>query len=67
MNKITIYEPNQRAKIGWIRTWIILTRNVIDSWELIIQLFKRDFLMSYKKSFLGMSWLIITPLMGIIS
>jgi len=67
LDKITIYEPNQRAKIGWIRTWIILIRNVIDSWELIIQLFKRDFLMSYKKSFLGMSWLIITPIMGILS
>jgi lipopolysaccharide transport system permease protein len=67
MNKIVIYEPNQRARIGWIRTWIILTRNVIDSWELIIQLFKRDFLMSYKKSFLGMGWLIITPIMGILS
>ena len=66
-SKLIIYEPNQRAKIGWIRTWIILTRNVIDSWELIFQLFKRDFLMSYKKSFLGMGWLIITPIMGILS
>jgi len=65
--KITVYEPNQRARIGWFRTWGIMVRNIVDSWELIIQLFKRDFLMSYKKSFLGMSWLIITPLMGIIS
>lgn len=65
--EITVYEPNQRARIGWFRTWGILIRNIVDSWELIIQLFKRDFLMSYKKSFLGMSWLVITPLMGIIS
>lgn len=65
--EITVYEPNQRARIGWFSTWGILIRNIVDSWELIIQLFKRDFLMSYKKSFLGMSWLIITPLMGIIS
>ena len=67
MLKTTIYEPNYRAKTGWIKTWIILVKNIIDSRELIMQLFKRDFLMSYKKSFLGMSWLIITPIMGIIS
>ena len=67
MNDQNIYEPNQRAKVGWVKTWIILVRNVIVSRELIFQLFKRDFLMSYKKSFLGTSWLIITPLMGIIS
>lgn len=67
MNKITIYEPNQRAKMGWIRSWGILFKNIYDSRELILQLFKRDFLMSYKKSFLGMSWLLITPIMGIVS
>jgi len=67
MSKITIYEPNYRAKTGWIKTWIIMIRNIINSRELIMQLFKRDFLMSYKKSFLGMSWLVIAPIMGIIS
>lgn len=44
-----------------------MIRNIINSRELIMQLFKRDFLMSYKKSFLGMSWLVIAPIMGIIS
>ncbi len=67
MEKITIYEPHQRAKIGWFKTWGILIQNIIDSRELIFQLFKRDFLMSHKKSFLGMTWLILTPIMGIIS
>jgi lipopolysaccharide transport system permease protein len=62
-----IYEPNQRLKIGWVRTWIILFRNVIQSWDLIYQLFRRDFLMSYKKSFIGMGWILISPLLGIVS
>lgn len=66
-NKLTIYEPNYRAKLGWIKTWILLIQNGISSKELIYQLFKRDFLMQYKKSFLGMGWLIIAPVMGIIS
>lgn len=62
-----IYEPNQRLKIGWIQTWIILIRNVIQSWSLIYQLFRRDFLMSYKKSFIGASWIFISPILGIVS
>ncbi len=62
-----IYEPNQRLKMGLIKTWCVLFRNIIDSRELIWQLFRRDFFMSYKKSFLGFSWMIITPIMGIIS
>ena len=65
--KTTIYEANYRSKIGWIKTWIILIRNVRDSRELIYQLFKKDFLMRFKKSFLGMGWIIISPIMGIIS
>jgi lipopolysaccharide transport system permease protein len=62
-----IYEPNQRLKIGWVRTWIILVRNIIQSWGLIYQLFRRDFLMSYKKSFIGAGWIFISPLLGIVS
>lgn len=63
----TIYEPNQRENTGWIKTWIILSKNIKSSWELIYQLWRRDFLMQYKKSFLGMGWLIIAPIMGIVS
>jgi lipopolysaccharide transport system permease protein len=62
-----IYEPNQRLKIGWIRTWIVLFRNIIQSWDLISQLFRRDFIMSYKKSFIGAGWIFISPLLGIVS
>src|SRR5664280_3435288 len=62
-----VYEPNQRLKIGWIRTWIVLFRNIIQSWDLIYQLFRRDFLMSYKKSFIGAGWIFIAPLLGIVS
>jgi len=65
--KITVYEPNLRARTGWVKTWVTLVKNAISSWDLIYQLFRRDFLMQYKKSFLGMGWLIIAPIMGIIS
>jgi lipopolysaccharide transport system permease protein len=65
--KIIIYEPNLRAKTGFFRIWIIMFKNIINSKELIFQLFKRDFIMAYKKSFLGMTWIFISPVVGIIS
>ncbi len=44
-----------------------MAQNVIGSRELIWQLFKRDFLASYKKSFIGFTWIFITPILGILS
>jgi lipopolysaccharide transport system permease protein len=66
-SKITIYEPQHRRKIGLVGTWRILLKNIISSRHLIIQLYRRDFLNMYKKSFLGFGWLIISPIIGIAS
>ena len=63
----TIYRPNQRHELGFFESWSVMTGNIIKSRELIWQLFKRDFLASYKKSFLGITWIFLTPLAGIIS
>lgn len=63
----TVYEPNQRARIGFFQTWVIMFRNIVKSRELIWQLFRRDFFMSYKKSFLGITWIFIAPVIGIVS
>jgi lipopolysaccharide transport system permease protein len=63
----TVYIPNYRTKIGFFQTWIIMIRNIVKSRELIIQLFKRDFLMSYKKSFIGWGWIFVSPIVGIVS
>lgn len=64
---VIIYEPDSRHRMGFINCWIVMFRNIIVSRELIVQLFKRDFLMSYKKSFMGLGWLLISPIVGIIS
>lgn len=65
--EFVVYEPNQRLKIGFFQTWLVMVRNIIKSRELIWQLFRRDFLMSYKKSFLGFGWVIVSPIVGIVS
>lgn len=65
--RITVYRTNQRHDLGFLQTWIVMSKNIINSRELIWQLFKRDFFASYKKSFIGITWIFIAPIMGIIS
>lgn len=65
--EITIYEPKQRSKLGFFKTFVVISKNIYNSRNLIYQLYKRDFLMAYKKSFLGIGWLIFAPIMGIVS
>lgn len=65
--EVTVYEPNQRQKIGFFKSLLVMFNNIKDSRELIWQLFVRDFLASYKKSFLGVSWIVLAPIFGIVS
>ena len=67
MKNRVVYEPNQYAKIGFFKTMLVIVKNTIASKELIFQLYKRDFLMQYKKSFLGLGWMIFGPIMGVVS
>lgn len=67
MKNRVVYEPNQYAKIGFFKTMLVVIKNTIASKELIFQLYKRDFLMQYKKSFLGLGWMIFGPIMGVVS
>ena len=67
MKNRVVYEPNQYAKIGFFKTMLVIVKNTIASKELIFQLYKRDFLMQYKKSFLGLGWMVFSPIMGVVS
>lgn len=53
--------------MGWFETWKTMFMNINSSWELNWQLFKRDFFMAYRRSFLGATWIFITPIIGIVS
>jgi len=66
-DNITVYEPNQRLNIGIFKIWGTMIRNIVRSRDLISQLFKRDFFAAYKKSFLGATWIFISPIIGILS
>lgn len=66
-NLIKIYEPNQRVNMGLIKSYVFIFSNIFKSKELIWQLFKRDFFYGYKQSGLGIFWIFISPLIGILS
>ena len=63
---VTIYRANQRHELGFLHIWTIMAKNVWGARELIWQLFKRDFFAGYKKSFMGITWRFINPIIGII-
>lgn len=64
---VTVLSAHDRRKVGLIRCLIDLVKNLIRSRELVAVLFHRDFFAVYKKSFLGIAWLVITPLLGVVS
>ena len=64
---ITVYKPNMRLETGLLKTICLMAGNVLNSRELIWQLFKRDFFAGYKKAFLGIGWVVLAPIFGILS
>jgi lipopolysaccharide transport system permease protein len=62
-----VYEPYNRHRIGLIATWILMFRNIVNSRELIFQMYRRDFLNMYRKSFLGLGWLVVSPIVAVAS
>lgn len=64
---ITEYKAHQRRRIGMFAVACIMVTDTVRCRELIWQLFKRDFLMQYKKSFLGVGWILLAPLIGFAS
>jgi lipopolysaccharide transport system permease protein len=64
---LTVYRPHLRHERGFFSTWKIMLMNIFQARELIWQLFKRDFFGSYRKSFIGVTWIVISPIVGILS
>ncbi len=61
------YTPNMRHRMGLVGIVGTMVRNIVRSQDLIWELFKRDFFAQYRKSFLGMTWLLLAPLLGVAS
>jgi lipopolysaccharide transport system permease protein len=64
--QVSVYRPHERHDVGFWSGWRIMVGNVVQSRELIAQLFRRDFVAVYKKSFLGVTWILALPLLGVL-
>lgn len=62
-----VYQAERTRSISIVAAIVRFIRTIINNHDLIWQLFKRDFLMSYKKSFLGLAWFFVSPVVGIFS
>ncbi len=67
LDKVTVYRPNKRHELGYLKTLLVMAGNCIRSRELIWQLFKRDYIGKYKKSYLGLAWVVLAPIIGVVS
>jgi lipopolysaccharide transport system permease protein len=65
--ELIVYEPEQRARLGVIRSWYLMASRLVQSWNLVGRLFRRDLLAASQHSALGLAWIFISPLVGIAS
>ena len=61
------YRPNQRSQLSYFEIWKRMAKTLWSNRELISQLFRRDFVGSYKKSLLGPTWVFLSPVVGVIA
>jgi homopolymeric O-antigen transport system permease protein len=64
---VIIYEADQRIHMGLLGSLLCMIRNLLQSRELIWQLTRRDLLSLRKYSALGLFWIVLSPLVGIVS
>ena len=62
---VVTYEPDNSIKKGYISVFSEIYWEIINNRWLTYQLFKRDFLATYKQSFFGIFWAIILPIMSV--
>ena len=62
-----VYEPYQRNSLGFLAVLRLMAGSTWKKRHLIIQLLRRDFLGSYRKSLLGPTWVFLSPVIGILA
>lgn len=67
MSNYVVYESNYRAKTRTFRIWLNYLQTVVQRKDLLFYLVKRDFLSDYKRSFISVGWILITPALGVLS
>jgi lipopolysaccharide transport system permease protein len=64
-NDQVTYEPDNSLKKGYFRILKDIATEISNNRDLIFQLFKRDFLTSYRQSLFGILWVFIVPIVSV--
>jgi lipopolysaccharide transport system permease protein len=68
MNHSTVrFTPDQRYRAGLLAPIAALLVNCVRYRELLGQLVRREIVVNYKRSLIGIGWIVVTPLLGILS
>lgn len=64
---VTTYEPDNSLKNGFVSMVNAIRVEMMKNRWLILQLFKRDLLSTYKQSFVGAFWVLLLPLFSVLT
>ncbi len=64
---VVLYTADSRRRTGFWRSLAGMAGNICRARELIRQLFIRDYLAVHKKSFLGLAWIVLAPVVATLS
>lgn len=64
---VTTYEPDNLLKRGFVSMVNVIRVEMMNNRWLILQLFKRDLLSTYKQSFIGAFWVLLLPLFSVLT
>ena len=64
---VVVHSAIGRRGMGLFHVPKLLIRNLLRSRDLITVLFKRDFLAPHRKALLGSVWLVLSPLLGVLT
>ena len=64
---VTTYEPDNSLKKGFLSMTNEIRVEILKNRWLILQLFKRDLLSTYKQSFIGVFWVLLLPLFSVLT
>ena len=62
---VVTYEPDNSLKKGYSQIFTEIVSEVISNRWLTYQLFRRSFFSMYKQSFLGILWMVISPITNV--
>ncbi len=62
-----IITPNRCFDTGSFAGFLNAIRNQLHRRDMVYQLFKKEFFAGYAKSFIGSAWIVVSPVIGIIS